>query len=220
MFKNKKPVVAIDGTACSGKGTLARKIAKVIDFDHLDTGILYRYLAFLCIKNSTEYENINQLFKQKIDLNHVKTLNLRTDEISKKASIIASKKEVREFLLNFQRNFSNFPPNGRGSVIDGRDIGSIVTPNAEVKFFIDAKVNIRACRRLSDLKSLTLKTLPSLEVICSQLEERDDRDMNRASSPLIRVKDAIFIDTTNISPDATLNKALKTIKKILINKTN
>ena len=213
MFKNKKPVIAIDGTACSGKGTLAKKIAKIINFDHLDTGILYRYLAFLCIKNTTKFENINQLFEQKIDFDYVKTLNLRTDEISKKASIIASKKEVRQFLLKFQRNFSNFPPNGKGSVIDGRDIGSVVTPNAEVKFFIDAKVDIRASRRLNDLKSFAFKSLPSLEVICSQLEERDNRDKNRLSSPLIKVKDAILIDTSNISPEATLDKALKNIKK-------
>ena len=149
MFKNLKPVIAIDGTAGSGKGTLARKIARILNFDHLDTGKLYRYLAHLELKENKKILDIIK-YQKKIDFSEINKLNLRTEEISNSASIIAKKKEVRDFLTEFQRNFSCFPPSGNGSVIDGRDIGSVIIPNAEVKFYVDANLEVRSKRRLKE----------------------------------------------------------------------
>ena len=146
IFKNSKPVIAIDGTAGSGKGTLANNLSKKLNFDHLDTGLLYRIYAF----ESIEEGNRKQLAK--INFNKWLTNNekldcLRSEKISKLASQISQSAEVRKSLVNFQRNFANNPPKGKGSIIDGRDIGTIIIPNAEVKFFIDADPEIKASRR-------------------------------------------------------------------------
>ena len=138
MFQNKKPVIAIDGTAGSGKGTLAKKIAKVLNFDHLDTGLLYRILAYEFLKLNKDLKmlkevNINlNIF---IDKKKIKLMNLRSEEITKISSEIAKLKFVRQKLISLQRKFANNPPSGIGSVIDGRDITSIITPNAEIKFY-------------------------------------------------------------------------------------
>ena len=130
MFQNKKPVIAIDGTAGSGKGTLAKKIAKVLNFDHLDTGLLYRILAYEFLKLNKDLEMLREI---NIDLNilldkkKIKLMNLRSEEITKISSEIAKLEFVREKLISLQRKFANNPPSGIGSVIDGRDITSVIT---------------------------------------------------------------------------------------------
>ena len=212
MFQNKKPVIAIDGTAGSGKGTLAKKIAKVLNFDHLDTGLLYRILAYEFLKLNKDLKmlkevNINlNIF---IDKKKIKLMNLRSEEITKISSEIAKLKFVRQKLVSLQRKFANNPPSGIGSVIDGRDITSVITPNAEVKFYIDADVRIRAERRLSQLD------LPGscYNEILKDLIKRDFQDKRRKISPLIKTTDSQLIDTSKISESEVLIKAIEHIKK-------
>ena len=145
---NKFPVIAIDGLHV-WKGTLAKKLSCVLGFDHLDSGILYRIYAYEFLKRKIkvdEIEKINvEFFSSKI-INSYNLKNLRSENVSKTASIIAKNKFVREQLINVQRNFADSPPNKKGSVIDGRDITSVIVPNAEVKFYIDARLDIKARR--------------------------------------------------------------------------
>ena len=219
-FRNKRPVISIDGTAGSGKGTLAKKLSKSISFDHLDTGLLYRYLSHLKLQKKLESFETQDLLKLSINISTIKRLNLRTELIGKESSIISGLKSVRSFLLIFQRSFADNPPSGEGSVIDGRDIGSVVVPNAEVKFFIDANLKLRAKRRLEEIKNLKNKTAASFKTILSQMRDRDNRDRKRSESPLIISKGSILIDTSQLTPDQVLKTALVHVKKILDNKTN
>ena len=192
IFKNSKPVIAIDGTAGSGKGTLAKKLAKKLKFDHLDTGLLYRIYAYETIqteeKNVSE-KNIAKWLKKKDEINI-----LRTEEISKIASLISQKPQVRKLLVNFQRNFADNPPKAKGSVIDGRDIGTIIVPNAEVKFFIDAKVEIRASRRINQLNL-------------------NSSEYDRKISPLMQASNSFKIDTSDLDEDEVFKTAIEYIKK-------
>ncbi len=205
-FKNTKPVVAIDGTAGSGKGTLARKLAEKLNFDHLDTGILYRIYAFEIQKKQRNIESINL---DKWLKNDKKLVQLRTEKISKIASLISQKKEVRDQLIEIQRKFADNPPGKNGSIIDGRDIGTVITPEAEIKFFIDANVEIRALRRI---KQLNLNAEQSKETL-KNIIERDSQDIKRKISPLKIAKDSICIDTSNINENEVLALALNHIKK-------
>ena len=215
MFKNKKPVIAIDGTAGSGKGTLAKKIAKVLNFDHLDSGLLYRILAYEFLKLN---KNLKLLREINIDLNifldkkKIKLMNLRSEKITKISSEIAKLEFVRKKLISLQRKFANYPPNGIGSVIDGRDITSVITPNAEIKFYIDADVKIRAERRLLQLNL----PVSSYSKILKELIQRDFQDKRRKISPLIKTEDSQFIDTSKINESEVLTKAIDHIKKKLI----
>ena len=212
MFQNKKPVIAIDGTAGSGKGTLAKKIAKVLNFDHLDTGLLYRILAYKSLKLNKDFrmlKEVNINLNIFLDKKKIKLMNLRSEEITKISSEIAKLKFVRQKLISLQRKFANNPPSGIGSVIDGRDITSVITPNAEVKFYIDADVKIRAERRLSQLD------LPGscYNEILKDLIKRDFQDKRRKISPLIKTTDSQLIDTSKISESEVLIKAIEHIKK-------
>ena len=205
-FKNLKPVIAIDGTAGSGKGTLAKKLANFIKFDHLDTGILYRICAF-------EIQN-RRVDLERIDIaswlcNNKDLSILRSEKVSKETSKISTDPKVRKFLLKFQRDFGNSPPNGLGSVVDGRDIGSIVFPNAEIKFYIDANPIIRAKRRL---KELNLKS-SNYPKILENIIERDNQDKSRKNSPLLKTKTAFFIDSSNLDIEEVLEYAINILKK-------
>ena len=195
-FQNKKPVIAIDGTAASGKGTLSRQIAKILRFDHLDTGLLYRYVE--------EEEDL--------DYKKLVSLDLTTEKITKMSSEVAQETRTRHKLLNFQRSFADNPPSGKGSVIDGRDIGTVVIPMAEVRFYVDAKLEVRAQRRLLDYTRKGI--VVEYEEVLKTLEERDKRDKNRKNSPLTAHNKAILIDTTNKTRSECLNFVLKHSKAL------
>ena len=204
-------MIAIDGTACSGKGTLAKKLAIFFGFDHLDSGMLYRIYAYELLKKNKiqEIEKIKiniQLFKKKTTYN---SKDLRSELVSKTASRIAKNEFVRKKLVILQRNFADNPPSRKGSVIDGRDITSVIVPNAEVKFYIDASLEKRAKRRQIQLN------LPEKDYkqIFNEMKKRDYNDKNRHSCPLIKTKDSLFIDTSNISEMKLLSIAIKEIKK-------
>ena len=206
-----KFVVAIDGTAASGKGTLGKKIAEHFDFHYLDTGILYRVVAYN-LKNNSDFSKIS---KQKVQ-NSLKLLNnknfnitnLRNEQITLRASEISKNKIVRDNLLLYQRSFAS--QNG-GAVLDGRDIGTVVCPDADVKIFIDADVKIRAKRRYDQLvknnKDLNLKN------ILDDLSKRDNLDKNREFSPMVPAKDAFFLDTSNLTVEEALKKIIVIISK-------
>ena len=199
-------VVAIDGTAASGKGTLGKKIAEHFDFHYLDTGILYRVVAYN-LKNNSDFSKIS---KQKVQ-NSLKLLNnknfnitnLRNEQITLRASEISKNKIVRDNILLYQRNFAL--QNG-GAVLDGRDIGTVVCPDADVKIFVDADVKIRAKRRYDQLvknnKDLNLKN------IIDDLSKRDNLDKNREFSPMVPAKDAFFLDTSNLTVEEALKKII------------
>ena len=216
MFKNLKPVIAIDGTAGSGKGTLSKKIAKALNFDHLDSGELYRYLAYLELNNNKKVRDIIKQ-KDKVNFSEISSLNLRTEEISNNASILAKDKIVRNFLTEVQRDFACFPPTNNGSVIDGRDIGSVIIPYAEVKFYIDASAKIRTQRRMKEMKTKNKDDIMSYDEIYKQILNRDLRDKNRRESPLKKAKNSILIDTSFLSPEEVVDTAMKKITSILDN---
>ena len=205
-FKSQKPVIAIDGTAGSGKGTLAKKLANLIKFDHLDTGLLYRICALEMLERKVNLKNVDiasWLGKNK-DLSI-----LRSEKVSKETSKISKDPKVRKFLLKFQRDFGDYPPNGHGSVVDGRDIGSIVFPNAEVKFYIDASPMIRAKRRL---KELSLESSDYSKVL-KNIIERDSQDKSRKNSPLLKTETAFVIDSSNLDIEGALEYAINILKK-------
>ena len=208
MFKNSKPVIAIDGTAGSGKGTLAKNLCKKLNFDHLDTGLLYRIYAYES-KQSKIVKKVFDIDLYKFFNNKNRLKKLRSEEISKIASQISKREEVRKSMVDFQRNFADNPPGGIGSVIDGRDIGTVIIPNAEVKFFIDAKIEIRASRRISQLNLDD----SDYEITLENMKRRDVQDSTRKISPLIRAKDSCNIDTSRLHEGEVLEIALDFIKK-------
>ena len=207
FFKNLKPVVAIDGTAGSGKGTLARKLSEKLNFDHLDTGLLYRIFAYKKKNNAKSIIKLSDLYHWLDNKNEIH--ELRTDEISKIASKISKFKYVRKSLVDVQRRFVDNPPKGIGSVIDGRDIGTVIVPMAEVKLFVDAKVEIRAQRRIEQLKLDESKYNSILE----NIKMRDYHDSHRKLSPLQQADDSFLIDTSHLDENEVLTAALNFIRK-------
>jgi len=211
-FQNKKPVIAIDGTASSGKGTLAKKLSKSTGFDHLDSGLLYRVYAYEFLKKSKDFskiENVKIDFSMFNSLDKLSIKNLRSEEVSKAASLIAKNTHVRKSLINIQRKIADHPKGGKGSVIDGRDITSVIIPKAEIKFYVDANIKIRAKRRQDQLKMPNEK----FQEILVEMKKRDENDKKRKISPLVKTSDSFFIDTSHISQDEVFKIAIREVKK-------
>ena len=182
-------VIAIDGPAASGKGTVSKAISEKLQFNYLDTGKLYRAIGAKYLEG---HEPISAA--QNLDSNDLKIYDLQKPEIAQVASEIALIPEVRAALLQFQRNFSKKLP---GAVLDGRDIGTVVCPDAKVKIFLTASLKSRANRRYFELVKQDTKI--SLETILDQIRQRDERDQKRRTSPLIAAVDAKVIDTSELS---------------------
>ena len=209
-------IIAIDGSAASGKGTLAKRVASKFGYDYLDTGALYRAVALSLLNAGANSNNIDE--KQAV--NAASTLNLmltqtaeiRTDKVAALASIVAAIGPVRAELLSLQRAFAAAPPSGRGAVLDGRDIGTIVLPNADLKFFIDADLDIRAKRRTKELLQ-TGQSVMFLDVL-ADMKARDDRDRTRLVAPLKAAADSITIDTSKMDAAEVLALALSHIYRV------
>ncbi|MDC1383691.1 (d)CMP kinase [Candidatus Puniceispirillum sp.] len=203
-------IIAIDGSAASGKGTLARKLALRLNYDYLDTGALYRAVALSLMKAGIDvnYIDENQAVKcaSEMDLTLTKSPEIRTDLVASLASNIASLATVRAELLTLQRAFAAAPPSGNGAVLDGRDIGTIILPDADLKFFIDANISIRADRRTKELLRGGQSAI--FRDVLAAMKIRDYRDRTRLVAPLRAAEDAISIDTSNIDADALLALAL------------
>ena len=214
--------IAIDGTAASGKGTLAKNLAKKYDFVHLDTGLLYRKVAYeLIIKKkgvSTNLESYSCKIARNLNFLELNKEALRSEETAKLASLIATYPKLREILNFKQREFVDINKTKfHGCILDGRDIGTKILPNAEFKFFIDASIDVRAKRRLLEKNISFLHENDEkcmLQSLIREMRERDNLDKSRISSPLVPADDAHIIDTTNMDADELLSKVIKIIEGI------
>ena len=217
MRKKKKfMMIAIDSPAAAGAGTIAKSISKHYNLLHLDTGKIYRMIAFIKINQQKKF-NINFL-KRKIRNLNIKNLqnkDLLSDEVGVEASSIAKDKNIRKLVHSFQINCAYNPPKKfYGSCLDGRDITYKIIPDADFKFFITANSKIRAKRRFQELKKLKKKV--SYQTILKSIKKRDKSDYNRRISPLKKTEDSILINTSNLSKRACFLK----IKKIIDSKIN
>ena len=198
-------VIAVDGTAASGKGTLAKKLAAHFGFHHLDSGALYRLVALGVAEAGTDPHNEADALAAARNLDHRRASDpaIRTAEMGVLASIVSAHPAVRTALLEYQRTFAKLPP---GAVIDGRDIGTVITPNATAKLYVDARPEVRAHRRWLELQSRGLDR-PEAEVL-AEIKARDAADMSRAVSPLKPAPDAALLDTSEMDIDAAFAAAL------------
>lgn len=210
--------IAIDGPSASGKSTIAKALAKMLNFTHIDTGAMYRAIAYDCIKKDIDLDNeeacsklaqeteIELLGEGQVFLNGTNvTYAIRSEEISKAASQISKYKAVREKLVQLQQQIAA----KKGYVMDGRDITSVVLPDAEIKIFQNADASVRAKRRFYEQAEKGLDV--DYQEIFDDLVERDAQDINRSESPLIKVDDAIEIDTTYL----TIDESVELIKSII-----
>tara|TARA_B100000686_G_scaffold344365_1_gene426834 strand:- start:61 stop:711 length:651 start_codon:yes stop_codon:yes gene_type:complete len=203
-------VITVDGPSASGKGTLARRLAKHFCLRYLDTGSIYRAIAFKMEKNGCD--SLQAELAERIALRIAKEdLNepeLRREDIGLKASVIAAYPKVREAVLDYQREFAYTLP---GAVLDGRDIGTVVCPNATAKIYLDANREIRVTRRL---KELQLRGMESIEAhVLLEMKERDKRDKKRSVAPLKLAQDACLIDSSNLTEDEVFENAVCFIEK-------
>ena len=217
MFKRKNILkIAIDSPAAAGAGTVAKAISKHYRLFYLDTGKIYRFIAYLKLNYPKKY---NQKFiKSKINSLKIKDLsdkNLLSDKVGTEASVISKIKSIRNMVHSFQINFAYNPPKKyKGSCLDGRDITYNIVPDADFKFYITANVKTRALRRYKELKGL--KKITTYEEVLKSIKNRDKSDFNRKISPLKKTKDSLLINTTNLNKRACFLK----IKKIIDRKIN
>lgn len=200
-------IVAIDGLAASGKGTLAKRLAEALGFAHLDSGLIYRAVAWKVLQDGgADLESAAIFAAIGLRAEDLTNPDLRTEIVAKAASKVAAIPEVRKAVLDFQRNFAKSPPGGaKGAVLDGRDIGTVVCPEADVKIFVTATPEERARRRFEELKP----THPhlTLDAVKTDLADRDRRDTERPIAPAVPAPDAHLLDTTNLSIDSVVAKA-------------
>jgi len=209
-------VIAIDGPAASGKGTLARRLAEHFGFAHLDTGALYRATAFLVLEQAGDPADPVTAARAAgfVYSGLLSDPRLRGEPVSAAASIVAAIPGVRRALLDLQRNFAAHPPRpSKGAILDGRDIGSVVCPAANVKLFITASAEERARRRVEELRQQGAAAI--LEDVLQDLKERDARDIERRAAPLIVAPDAAVIDTTTLDADAVFERVSNLIARAL-----
>ena len=206
-------VIAIDGPAAAGKGTLARRLAAHFGYAYLDTGLLYRAVGFKVLQAGADPADPAAAVKaaQALVPGELGNPELRTDDAANAASKVAAIPEVRRELVNFQRDFAAKPPgSAKGAVIDGRDIGTVVCPRADVKFFVTASLEARAERRLKELRDRGVAGIHSR--VLRDMQDRDTRDSQRDTAPLRMADDAILLDTTELDADETFAAALKSIE--------
>jgi cytidylate kinase len=197
--------IAIDGPAAAGKGTISKAVAAHFGFAHLDTGLLYRAVGAKTLQGTPAIAAARALQASDLEAD-----NLRTPDVAQAASKVAVIPEVRSALVDFQRAFAR---RLGGAVLDGRDIGTVICPEAEVKLFVTASAEVRAKRRFLELIGKGHDTTQA-EVL-ADVKARDDRDMNRAEAPLKPADDAVLLDTSTLSIDEALQAALGAIAEKL-----
>jgi cytidylate kinase len=201
-------IVAIDGPAAAGKGTLARRIAEHLDFAFLDTGLLYRATALHLVEagaRPTDHKAA-EAAAQRVTAADLGDARLRGEDIAQLASAVAVIPAVRTALLAFQRGFANRPPGGkRGAVLDGRDIGTVVCPAADAKVFVTASTAERAQRRVKELRERGVEAIYG--TVLQDMQDRDARDSSRQTAPLRAAEDAFVLDTTDLDAEAAFAAA-------------
>ena len=217
MIKRKNIIkIAIDSPAAAGAGTVARAISNHYKLFYLDTGKIYRFIAYLNLKFPNKY-NL-KFVKSKIKTLSLKDLSkkvLLSDEVGLEASVISKKKNIRKIVHSIQLNFAYNPPKKfKGSCLDGRDITYKIVPDADFKFYITASLRTRAFRRYKELKNMNKKI--SYKEVLKSIKKRDKSDQSRKISPLKKTKDSLLINTTNLTKRACFLK----IKKIIDKKIN
>jgi cytidylate kinase len=210
---SKPVIIAVDGTAASGKGTLAKKLARHFNFPHLDSGALYRLTALAVLEKNGDPKNEADAIKgaRAIDLSRAGDPAIRTDVVGKAASNVAAIPAVREALFDFQRDFLTNPPgHAEGAVMDGRDIGTVIAPDAAAKLFVEGAAAIRAHRRWLELQGMGISRVEA-EVL-AEITARDAADRSRPISPLKQAADAFLLDTTDLDIDAAFAAALSLVE--------
>ena len=201
-------IIAVDGPAASGKGTIARALARHYGLPHLDTGMLYRAVAACVLREdldpAKEADAVSACSFEEYLLDDPW---LRTDEVGKAASVVSAHPLVRLSLLQRQKKFAHQPG---GAVLDGRDIGTVIAPDADVKLFVKATPMIRAQRRHLELRKNGVLT--SLDKVLGDIRARDDRDSRRAEAPMTQAPDAVLLDTSFLSIDAAVQRAVALVE--------
>ena len=225
ISKNTIPIITIDGPSGSGKGTISRKLASILCWNILDSGAIYRAVAFFAMENNLQLSDelnirrlikkttikfeLNSSYQQKILINRIDASEgIRTEECGTNASIIAKYEGIRKDMITLQRNFLKKP----GLIADGRDMGTVVFPDSKIKVFLTADVNVRAKRRYKELKEKGINV--SLTAVLSDMEIRDKQDRERKHGPLTMAHDSIIVDSTNKSIDFVVSEILNYHEKI------
>lgn len=206
-------LIALDGPSASGKGTIAKRLAGYFNLPYLDTGLLYRAVTYVLLQDGGKPSDedaaalIAYNFRNGIPDKLLADPELRSEIVSREASLIAAMPRVREHLLALQKSFATQPG---GAVLDGRDIGTVIAPEAEIKLYITATPQVRAERRMKELHSKGQKV--TYEAVLADLEARDARDASRATAPAKAAQDAITLDTSHLDAEEAFAAALKIVK--------
>lgn len=205
-------IIAVDGPSAAGKGTLARGIASKLGYHFLDTGSLYRMVGFLMLQAGHDLDDAGHAaaLARNLDVAAIRDEELRSEQVAAAASRISAYPEVRANLLGFQRDFAKRQP---GAVLDGRDIGTVVCPDAGLKLFVTASTEVRAKRRFDELRSTGQK--PDLAAVRDDIMTRDERDASRSVAPTMMADDAIMIDTSELTPDEVLKAVFEVVAELM-----
>ncbi len=205
-------VIAVDGPAAAGKGTLARRLAEHLGYAYLDTGVLYRAVGLKMMQAGRAPADAEAAaaIARTLSAEDLERPDLRSDEAAQAASQVAAQPAVRGALLDFQKRFAANPPSSRGAVLDGRDIGTVVCPDAAVKLFVTASLAVRARRRLQELRDRGAAVIHG--TVLRDMKERDARDSERDIAPLRPADDACVIDTSDLDPDTVFAVALDGVR--------
>ena len=202
-------IITVDGPAASGKGTLARRLAKHYGLPHLDTGLLYRGVGYLMLEGNHALEDVAMAARiaQELDVSKLDNDALRTDRVGEAASQVAAIPGVRAALLKLQQDFARQPG---GAVLDGRDTGTVIAPDADVKLFVMATPEERARRRHIELAAR--RTPVEYCEVISDIKKRDERDSGRSIAPLKPASDAVLLDTTGLDIEAAFRAAIEIVE--------
>ncbi|EKS34633.1 (d)CMP kinase [Afipia broomeae] len=204
-------IIAIDGPAASGKGTLGKRLAHHYGYRHLDTGVIYRAVAYALLEAGSDLSDEKLAVAAAMELDPEKFGNpvLKTQKVGDAASVVSAIPKVREVLINFQRQFAADPP---GAVLDGRDIGTVICPDADVKIFVVADPHVRARRRT--LEALARGEAADEAAVLADILKRDERDQNRATAPLKAAPDAYLLDNSQLDIESGVRAAIDIVEAV------